>query len=115
MIVTDVIFAIPIGILYTMVANKLADLLTDEDDYANKVQEKLIILIIAGVASLVLAMMIFGKHQKLHNRMVRFGLYIGTVLLWFAGIVSNWGILSDDIKVLILSILLISLIIYSYK
>jgi hypothetical protein len=115
MIVTDVIFAIPIGILYTMVANKLADLLTDEEDYADKVQEKLIILIIAGVASLALAIMIFGKKQKLHNRMVRFGLYFGTVLLWFAGTVSNWNILSDDVKVMILSMLLISLVIYSYK
>lgn len=98
MIVTDIIFAIPIGILYTIISNKLADVLTEEENYNDKIQDKLLILIVMGIVALVMATLLFSRHQKLHNRMVRYGLYVGTSILWFMSIIGNWKLLSDDIK-----------------
>ena len=112
-IIFDILLAIPIGIIYNILFHKLSEIMTDDLEYNDKIQKKLIIAFIGGILGLVIALKVFGikKHK---NRAIKFGLCLGSGLLLFFSIFNNWGMLANDIKLFMMIVIFVFLLWYAY-
>lgn len=110
----DIFLSVPIGITYYFFINKLMILSTNNMPYAERFQRSLIFIFVVGLISLILAFTLFKNNDFFKNRPIRFGLILGSSLLIFYSIISNWGKMDDTTKIIIFSILLFVLIWYSY-
>ena len=109
-----ILISIPIAIVYNLVISKLSHMITS--DYAQKeqIQMDLLISIIGGIAALAIGYYVFGN-EKIENKIVKFGLIGGGILLLIYSTVYNWNTLEDLTKLLFLSASLFFIIIVSYK
>ena len=113
-IVGDIFLSIPIGILYYFFINKLTNVTTGNLPYAERFQKSLIFTFVLGLLGLILAFTLFKNNDFFKNRSLRFGLVLGSSLLMFYSIISNWGKMDESTKIIIFSILLGLLIWFSY-
>lgn len=113
-IFSDVVLSIPIGIIYNMMIHKIGEIFNSDLNYKDRVQRNLLILFGGGILGLILAMSVFGTKNKYKNRALRYGLYIGSCLLLGHSIMYNWGIMQNDSKFIVMSLVLSFLIWYTY-
>ena len=111
----DVIVAIPIGVLYNIFFHKIGEIINNECKYDEKIQRNLILTFIGGLIGFILAFTIFSTHKSFSNRAVKYGLYFGSLLLFFHTLVYNWNVIGDDIKLFIVTITMALLICYAYS
>jgi cbb3-type cytochrome oxidase subunit 3 len=111
----DIILGGVIGTVYSVFIYKLGDILSTNCNTGDRTQSTLIIMIVMGIIAMGLAVTIFNNHKKAKNRAMRYGLVTGGLLLLFYALVINWDILGDNIKVIIMGIILVASIWYVYK
>ena len=112
---TDIIFAIPLGLLFYMFVEKLAEVVInylDHDDKANKI---ILLLFVSGIVGIVLAKTLFMYNKTLKNKIISNSLMIGGFILVLYPTLTNWSKLSNEIKLLVIGLILFSLMIYSYE
>lgn len=114
MSLNDIIFAIPIGIIYNIMVYKIVDILYKEHQYKEKCQKSATVLFIAAIIGIIIAQVVFNKKNKLNNRAVRFGLIGGSLLIIFYSVIKNWNLLDDLTRLLIIGILFGVIIAWSY-
>lgn len=112
-IITDLILALPIGIIYNMIVHETTDIFNDKFTYRDKVQRTLIMIFLGGLIGLVIAM--FCLSNSTQHTAIRYGLYIGSLLLLFHSIIYNWKVMQNDTRVIIMILVLSMLIWYSYS
>lgn len=110
----DIILSIPIGIIYNFLINKLVNVMFDQMTYTERYQKSLIFMFVIGLIGLVLAFTLFKNHPIFKNRPLRFGLILGSILLIFYSIISNWNRMDDITKIVVFGIVFGLLILYSY-
>lgn len=111
---SDIILALPIGIIYNFFITKMSDLMTKDEDYEIKIHKYFIICLSGAIFGIISAIFIFSEQNILENRCVKYGMTIGSVLLLINTLIFNWDLLSEDTKLLTIGILLICIIIVSY-
>jgi hypothetical protein len=114
-LVTDIAIGLPIGIMYNIFCHKVGEIINANFEYKEKVQRNLILTFVTGVLAIVLAITVFSEHKKFKNRAIKFGLYVGAILLLFHTLLYNWTILENDTKLFIILSALVGLIWYSYR
>jgi hypothetical protein len=112
--ISNLLIAIPIGIIYNILVHKLGEIFNDNLDYNSKIQKNLLLSFGGGIIALLIASLVFGEHRKYQNRTIRYGFYIGAFLLLFHSILYNWKTMENDIKFIVMMILLVILISYTY-
>lgn len=112
---TDLLIALPIGIIYNMTIHKTAEIFNNNIDYNNKIQRDLIIAFGGAILSLIIANIIFCTTCKYKNRALRYGLYFGSFLLFVYTLIYNWNKIGNDTKYIIMLLTLISLMWYIYN
>ena len=111
-VITDLLLAIPIGIIYNMIIHESADILNNKFDYKDRVQKSL--LIISGGGLIALTIAFFFLSNSFENTAIRYGLFFGSFLLLFHSIVYNWQTMQNDTRIIIMILTLCILIWYSY-
>ena len=114
-LLVDLLVAIPIGIMYNITIHKTAEIFTHDIDYNYKVQRNLLISFGGGVIGLMIALFVFGHNCRFKNRSIRYGLYLGSILLLLHTIMYNWSVLQNDSKFVIMMITLLALLLYVYN
>jgi hypothetical protein len=100
-VLNDVMYAIPIGIMFNIIIYKLLEIIYKESTYEERYQYMATSSFIAGIIGLAVAEAIFARKGFIGNRAVRFGLIGGSALLIFYTIVANWDKLDDMTKLTI--------------
>ena len=77
-------------------------------------KKNLLLFFCAGVLSIIFATTIFNN-TKYKNRAVRYGLIIGSLLLFSHVFLYNWNYLENDSKLLMLLLIFCLLIFYVYR
>lgn len=115
MILTDIILAIPIGIIFNILAYEVTDILNNNLIYDDKIQSNLVINFMIGLLGFFLGYYIFKKNKKIKNKAIRYGLYFGSSLLIFNTLVYNWNIMTNSVKIIIFITVLTFLVFLSYR
>ncbi len=110
----DIIISIPIGLTYNVIIHKTGEIFNNDMNYKDKIQRNLLLSFGGGIFGIIMASTLFGR-GKYKNRAVRFGLYIGSILLLFHSIGYNWSVMENDTKFIIMIITLAGLIWYTYS
>ena len=105
----DIILAIPIGIIYNMLIHKVCDTFNNDLSYNEKMQKNLIIIFSGSLIAFFIAY--FNKK----NRSLKYGLYLGALLLFFHSVIYNWYIMYNDTKIIVMSLCFLLLIWYTYS
>jgi hypothetical protein len=113
-LVKDVLFALPLGIIYIFFINKILELLTADLVYEQKNKRKIAVSFITVIVGFVLAFKIFGR-GKLKNRIIKYSLIFGSTIILFNSIIYQWPQLKTDTKTLLIGILLVLGFLLSYK
>jgi hypothetical protein len=111
----DIGVAVPIGVLYTVIVQKIAEILTKDIKYDERIQKNLILAFIGGMFGYIVAMSLFDKGSLLENRGVKYGMFFGSSLLIVNTVLFNWSVLDNDTKLFILGFVLSAIIIVSYR
>jgi len=90
----NILFAIPIGILFNMIIHNISDIVT------HNIEKKLMFLLILAVIGILI-----GKFL-LENKTLRYGLYFGSSILLYYTLVMNWDVMDQYAKVIIIGIVL---------
>jgi hypothetical protein len=112
-VVTDLILAVPIGIIYNMIIHELSVILNDNFSYKDKIQRNLLMIFGGGLLGFVLA--IFFLSNSNQNIAIKYGLYLGSSLLLFHSVINNWQVMHNDTRIIIMILTLCVLIWYSYS
>ena len=110
----DIIFAIPLGLLFYMFIEKLTEVIIgclDCDDKTNKI---ILLLFVSGIVGIVLAKTLFTFNKALKNKIISNSLMVGGFILVLYPTLTNWSKLSNEVKLLVIGLVLFSLMIYSY-
>jgi hypothetical protein len=107
-----------IAILYNLFVHHLTSSLFKNNDYEDKINKSIILLLISGTLAVVMSKLLFtpnnSKNKKQKNTyVVSNGLWLGGILLIVTSIFVNWQDLSEDIKLIMIGVTLVSLIYYS--
>lgn len=111
-VITDLLLAVPIGIIYNMLVHEFAYIFNEKFNYKDKVQKTLLIVFGGGMFGMIIAM--FCLSNSVQNTAVKYGLYIGSILLLFHSIFYNWQIMQNDTRIIIMILTLCTLIWFSY-
>ncbi|AYV84106.1 MAG: hypothetical protein Hyperionvirus17_26 [Hyperionvirus sp.] len=106
----ELIFSLPLGFVYSVFVYKLAQVMFGVSGSVAVQQRILLFLWIVGVAGIILT-----KVVTLNSKYIRGGLIIGSIILIAFPILTGWGILRDDIKLLIVGVALGSLLYYYHE
>lgn len=109
----DLLIAIPITLLFLLFIYKLIETLTLKNKPDDKVKKTLILAFIFGIISLALGFYVFGK-SGLKNRPIKFGLIVGSLILIFQSLITNWDKLQHDVRLLFIGIVFGMTIFASY-
>lgn len=104
----DATIALPIGIIYNMIVHECANIFNEKSNYKEKLQRGLLIIFGGGLIGFLVA------HFLTVNRSLRFGMYLGALLLIGHTVMYNWETMRNDTRIIIMILSLGVLIWYSY-
>lgn len=113
-LLVDLLLAFPIGLTYSIFFHKLGEIMNSDYEYHEKIQRNLILSFIGGIVGLILIILVFGEKKTLHNRAVKYGIFVGSLLLLIHTLIYNWHILENDVKLFTIITSMMTLIWYSY-
>jgi hypothetical protein len=112
----DILLSIPTGLLFVYFVNKLNELIiTEEDEFNDKVKKTIVFSIIASICGYILAIYVFSEKHKLANRMVKYALTLGSTIIAINTFANNWELLEKDTKTFMIGGFLLTIILVSYK
>lgn len=114
-IIKDAIFALFFGVIYYFLVDKLVYTAVENLFEFNKYQKILIIIFVIGLVGLLISLTILQGNRYFGNRPVRYGLMLGSGMLIFYSIISNWTKIDDYTKIIVFAILLASIVWFSYN
>jgi len=109
-----VLLSIPIAIMYNLFISKINHMLTEDLSLREKMQRELVIGVIAGIVALIVAFTVFGN-KKMENKIAKYGLILGGVLLLLYSVIYNWDSIENVTKLIVLFTIMVCMIGYSYS
>ncbi|ATZ80341.1 hypothetical protein BMW23_0283 [Bodo saltans virus] len=110
----SLLLSIPIAIIYNVVVSKITELATKDIIMKDKLQTVIIIDIISAIVAIALAYLFF-ENGKLKNKIIKYGLILGGLILITYTFICNWNNIDDTAKLLTLGGIMLYIMIYSYK
>ncbi len=114
-ILFDTIIAVSIGLIYNLIILKFGEICNENLPYKHKIQRNLLMAFFGAIVAFLLSQYFFYPEQPYENRGIRYGLYLGTLILLIHIVLYNWGNLENDSKLIIMSIALIVIMLCSYN
>lgn len=105
----DSIISLPIGIIYNMIVHEIAELFNEKENYNEKLQKSLLIVFGGGLVGFLIG------HVLSTNRSLKFGMYLGSLLLIAHVVMYNWETMRNDTRIIVMMLSLVVLVWYSYK
>lgn len=105
----DILLAIPVGVIYNLIVLKLGEIVNVNLPYKLKIQRNLLIAFTSAILAFFFAQFIFYN-----NRAMKYGMWLGMVILGMHVILYNWHVLENDTKLLIMVISFAVLLSCSY-
>lgn len=112
-VIIDLLLAVPIGVIYNMIVHESADVFNDKFAYKDKVQRRLLTVFGGGLIGMIIA--VFCLSNSVQNTAIKYGLYVGSLLLLFHSVIYNWQIMQNDTRIIVMVLTLCTLIWYSYS
>ena len=112
-VIIDLLLAVPIGVIYNMIVHESADVFNDKFAYKDKVQRRLLVVFGGGLIGMIVA--VFCLSNSVQNTAIKYGLYVGSLLLLFHSVIYNWQIMQNDTRIIVMVLTLCTLIWYSYS
>src|SRR3989338_3370049 len=104
--ILGIIVSVIIGILYNIFVQKIGETFSDNERYSEKTKRILVICFIGAIIGFLLAKTLFTSNKKFKNKIMRYGLYIGSALLLFQTLFCNWHMMDNDVKMFVLLIVM---------
>ena len=105
----DVVLAVPIGILYNTLIHTICDTFNSDLSYNEKMQKNLIIIFVGSIIGGLIA------YYNEKNRALKYGLYLGSILLFSHAVLYNWAHMHNDTKIIVMAMCFILLIWFTYN
>lgn len=109
------ILIILIIIFYNIFSHKIASNVYANTPPESKDSKIISFLAVYGIFGLIISEIFFSNKTFLYNKVVLNGLWYGNVVLIYYNTYNNWGIMDDSKKLLVIGLVLIYIILYSYK
>jgi len=114
--IIDTGLSMGIAITFNLLVHNITSVTYKELQYAEKMHKSTIMLFIFGIIGYSISKLILeNQKNKLYNDTVNDGLKYGGIILMITAIVSNWGNISDDMRIIGIGIFMAYLIYYSYR
>ena len=110
-ILSDAIYTVPFGIIYTVFFQKLGDILFANYKDISKLQKNVTLVFFAGIIGLILSQLYFNS-KTYRNKIVKQGLVISGIICIFWSSVIHWDKLTDYTKLFLMGISLGGIIWY---
>jgi hypothetical protein len=111
----DIALSVPLGILIYILTEKLIAGSTSDNEFNVRVQKSFVVGFIVGMGLIGLGMSVFGKTCKLNNTTIQMGLYGAGFFLVLNSTLINWELLDEGTKILMITIAISGIIVYSYQ
>lgn len=111
----DILIAIPIGIMYNLIILKFGDVFNSQLSYKIKTQRNLLLAFSGAIFAFLINQYMFCDECEYKNKSIKYGLYLGSIILLIYVVLYNWNILENDSKLIIMFVTFISLMMYSYN
>jgi hypothetical protein len=105
----DAIIALPIGIIYNMIIHEFAEILNEKLNYKDKIQKNLLLIFGGGLIGFIIA------YFFTQNNALKFGMYIGSILLLVHTIFYNWTTMHNDTRIIVMILSLCILIWFAFN
>lgn len=114
---TNVALAVPMALIMYMLTEKSIVSFTSESKFEERVQKSFVLGFVIGLAYIVLGLTLFSEFSDSHisNQSIKFALYASGVFLVLNSVFFNWDYLDEHTKIVILTISVVGLIMYSYS
>lgn len=113
--IKNILISIPMALIFYLLTEKIITNITSENKYSDKIQKSFIIEFIVGLFFIALGLTAFNVGSNLENQSLRFSMYGAGGFLILNSVIFNWDGLDDGSKMIILSLSVAGLIIYSYN
>ena len=110
----DIIIGVLIGILYNLIVLKFGEITNADVPYKLQMQRNLLLAFGSAALAFFLAQFVFNEKNMFGNRAIRYGLWIGMIILLVHVLLYNWHVLENDTKLIIMMISFVVLLLYSY-
>lgn len=110
----EVIFALPLGLIYYVFVQKLAEVVFPGQNDKSR-QSTLAFLVVAGIVAIVVALTFFANNKTYKNATIKNGLVVGGIILLLYPTLTNWDTLANETKLLLIGALLAGLVWYVYR
>jgi Ca2+/Na+ antiporter len=111
----DITLYLSIAIIYNLFVHNLASMSYKDLQYEDKQDKTIVMLIIFGIIGIAFSKLVIDKNNKYKNSIVSQGLYFGGILLILTAIFTNWQSLTEELKLLLISVVFGLIVWYSYN
>jgi uncharacterized membrane protein len=113
--IINIILAVPIAIIYNIIIHQLGNIFNNDLMYNDRVQRNLLLSFGGGILAIFSALYLFCNTCKYKNTTMRYGFYLGAILLLLHSLFYNWSSMQSDTKFIIMVVFLSIMIFYSYR
>jgi len=111
----NILFAVPIAIIYNIIIHKLGDIFNDDVTYNERIQKNLLLSFGGAILAIYISMSLLCNTCSYKNIALQYGLYLSALLLLLHSLFYNWSNMQNNTKFIIMIVFLSVLIYYSYK
>jgi len=106
----DMLFVIPMAILYNAFFHRLGLVLFKDLIYEEKYKKNIMFLFAVGVIGIITVYILSKKYKEYTTDKVNAGIIIGSICLILSSIINNWNNMQDMYKLLLVGICLVAFI-----
>lgn len=103
-----------IGLIYYLIICQISNNIFLENKNIYSMQNSILFLYFGGIIGLFLGINMFSRHNKFENTSIKIGLYLGSAMLLFNSMITNWNKMNSQTKLLLLGINLGLIVWFSY-
>jgi len=110
----NIIYAIPVAIVYNLFVYKLADVVFKKSSHDSKIQKTMILVFFFGIVSLLIAQSFFSSNARFKNPIIKYGLVFGAIISVVYGALNYWEKITNETKLILIVIGFVLILRYSY-
>lgn len=113
--VIDTVVYMMIAVMYAVFMYNIGCYYNRDETLDVKMKNNAVFLIVGGIFGLCLSKIVVANTEKYNNKIVERGLFVGGLLLISFSVITNWEIMTDEIKLVSSGVGLLTLLWYSYS
>lgn len=112
---SNIVTGLLMGLIIYVLTEKTVIIITEENNFNDKIQKGFIISFIIGLTYIALGMTAFSENNYLENHSLQIAFMGAGIFLVLNSVFINWNNLDEETKMIILAITISGLVIYSYN